>query len=812
MANTPLSGDSDDIVLDGEATAPAPAAIELSTFQSATDIVPVRRTLAIPQFVELFSKPLQLPQKGGPTWSPAIYPEGVKRSKSGVAAVTALVMDVDDGTPIEHFHQRLEGYAYFWHTSYSHTQEHPKYRIVVFLAAPVPAEQWGDLWLRAQAWMGGHLDPATKDASRIYFVPSMPPGAQGHGRGFVEGVLLDMTTLPPLLQVPVTRGAALVGTHKVKTVNVATASGSGRANDTDVTDDGQPGLSEVLKRCHAIRYIADPGNQAVISEPLWRAMLSNVGRFAGGRAFAHAASQRHPRYDEDEVDGRLERHVAQSGPITCAEIQRHGYTGCPHGGCVLPNGQPTRAPAGLAVWPAQFKASAIPHPIVLRSFLDTHFKDGLVFANSEFHRYRAGAFEALDKVAEVDKKLVEFLGDAATSQFVKQLGDLLVIQQAQATDEFAPDLNHLCLLNGTLNLKSFELEPHSPKHRLRTRLNIEWQPEALAPKWLAYLESVFRDDPDKAEKIAFLQEWMGYLLVPDTGMQKMLWLVGSGANGKSVFLSIVAALVGRQNISNAMLDSFHLPYVRAELDGKLVNIAGEMAADAMINDGFIKAIVAGDAIEAARKFKPSFSFRPFVRLMAATNNLPRTNDLSHGFFRRTIILQFNRQFSASEQNPNLTQELMEELPGILNWAVEGLRRLRRQQRFTIPPSSEEALATYRAEANPVQLFAEECLVPAPNGRGMRTRDVYPLYAQWCRRYGYQPRNDSTFGKALKALGFEQKKVNGHNYWKVAVTSDAAEYAALNADLSYDTGMSPANDSTKATTTAGVSSLAANYIV
>lgn len=794
-----------DVIFENAAAAQTSEPFEFVLFRSIADTVPSPQKSTIPQFVERFSKPAVLTAKGGPAWSPAVYPEGVNRSKSGVAAVTALVMDVDDGTPIEEFHRKLEGYAYFWHTSYSHTPEHPKYRIVVFLAAPVQAAQWGELWLRAQAWMGGHLDPATKDASRLYYLPSMPPGAQGHDHGFVQGVLLDMTTLPPLPQAPVRHDVALTAASLVRTINVSSRGA------TEANDDGEAGLSEVVKRCHAMRDFSSPENQAFISEPQWRAMISNAGRFAGGRAFAHAASQHHPDYDEDEVDARLVRHVAESGPITCAEIQRCGYTGCPSDGCVLPNGQATKAPAGLAVWPSYFTIKEIPHPIILRSFQDTCFKDGLVFANSEFHQYRAGAFEQLDKLAEVDKKLAEFLGNAATTPFVKQLGDLLVVQQAEAGAEFTPDLNHLCLLNGTLNLTTFELASHSPKHRLRTRLNADWQPKASAPKWQAYLNGVFQPDPDKAEKIAFLQEWLGYLLVPDTSMHKMLWLVGSGANGKSVFLSIVTALVGQQNISSAMPDRFGEAYVRAELDGKLVNIAGEMAADALINDGYTKAIVAGDMIEACRKYKQPFSFQPFIRLMAATNHLPKTNDLSHGFSRRTIILQFNRQFSASEQNPDLVKELKGELPGILAWSVEGLRRLRAQKQFTIPPSSTTALAAYMADANPVRLFADECLVQAPNGRGLRSGQLYPLFSQWCRKFGYQPRNNSTFGKALKELGFEQKKVNGNMYWKVAVTSEGRELAAFGTDLPWDTNASPANDSAQ-TPTAGVSDLASKYSV
>lgn len=800
-----------DIVLDrDDAAAVIESTIEISAFRSSHDNVPVAQKMTISQLVERFSKPQALAAKGGPAWSPAVYQPGANRSRTGVLAVTALVMDIDDGTSIETFKERLKGYAYYWHTSYSHTPEHPKYRIVVFLTNPVPAMHWPDRWRRAQAWMEGHLDESTKDASRIYYMPSHPVGGQHFDCEYVTGAILDIDSLPAVQHAPEEHKS----TPAARPLTLVPKIPDGQPARPIHTphpafdDDGEHGLEEVIKRCHAIRDIAKPANQPSVSEPLWRAMISNVGRFAGGSEFAHAASQHHPEYDEGEVGARIKRHVAESGPITCTEIRRCGYTGCPSGGCVLPSGAPTRAPAGLATWPAVFTPKEIPHPVLLRSFLAGRFKEGLVYANSEFHRYRQGAFEQLDQTAEVSKALSDHLGLAATAPFIKQLVELLMMQQAETGDGFAPNLNYLCLTNGTLNLTSYELESHSPEHRLRTRLDVSWLPEATAPRWLAYLHSVFEQDPDMAEKIAFLQQWVGYLLVPDASQQKMLWLVGSGANGKSVFLSIVTALVGQQNISNAMLDSFHLPYVRAELDGKLVNIAGEMAADVMINDGFIKAIVAADMIEAARKFKPSFSFRPFVRLMAATNNLPKTNDLTHGFFRRTIILMFNRQFAVSEQNPNLVNQLLAELPGILVWAIEGLRKLRGQGHFTVPPSSEAALEVYRAEANPVHMFAEECLVPAPNGRGMRVKDIFPLFQHWASRFGFQSRNLNTFGKALGALRFEQKKSNGTMYWKVAATHAAKDYASLNADINYDTGTLPANDAGDPR----ISELAAKYTV
>lgn len=336
----------------------------------------------------------------------------------------------------------------------------------------------------------------------------------------------------------------------------------------------------------------------------------------------------------------------------------------------------------------------------------------------------------------------------------------------------SPTAGFLCLENGTLDIEAGRLVAHSPSYRLRTCLQVPWSEEAQCPGFLSFLESVFRDDADKEQKILFVQEWMGYLLVPDASQQKMLWLVGQGANGKSVLLHVISQLVGPENISNAMLEQLQQTYVRAELEGKLLNISGEIAANAMIDDGIIKAIVAGDTVQAERKYKPSFSFRPYVRLMAATNSLPRTNDVTHGFFRRTVILRFNRVFTDAEQNPRLADELQAELSGILRWAMTGLHRLRLQGGFTVPPSSQEALGQYRLHANSVALFAEECLVQTGRDGGMRPAEVFQGFQQWARANGFQTFNIVNFGQRLAALGFEKRKSNGRELWMVAAKPDA----------------------------------------
>lgn len=305
-----------------------------------------------------------------------------------------------------------------------------------------------------------------------------------------------------------------------------------------------------------------------------------------------------------------------------------------------------------------------------------------------------------------------------------------------------------------------------------TKTNVDWNLEATCPRWLQFLDEIFVNDIDKAGKIAFVQEWMGYCLVPDSSQHKFVWMVGAGGNGKSVLLFILTQLVGIANVSHAHIERLDEKYVRAELEGKLVNISSEMSADATIADGYLKAIVAGDIIEAERKYKPSFSFRPYVRLIGSTNGLPRLLDHSEGFARRAIILTFNRIFAEHEQDHDLEQTLLKELSGILTWAVNGLHQLRERGHFEIPQSSAAALAKYRKDSDPVRIFAEECLELVDEG-GIPPSEVYQLYREWNGQNGFSPMNKVRFGQRLaEILGEDSKRRSGgKDYWKVKVKSD-----------------------------------------
>ncbi|MGB8409653.1 MAG: phage/plasmid primase, P4 family, partial [Gallionella sp.] len=206
--------------------------------------------------------------------------------------------------------------------------------------------------------------------------------------------------------------------------------------------------------------------------------------------------------------------------------------------------------------------------------------------------------------------------------------------------------------------------------------------------------------------------------------------------------------------------------VLAELENKLVNISSEMSAEATLSDSNFKAIVAGDFIEAERKFKKPFSFKPTVRMIGATNHLPRLLDLSDGFFRRAIILTFNRKFEDADRDTKLIDKLVAELPGILVWAVQGLKNLRERKMFAIPESSIEALAQYRTDSDPERMFFDECLVFDLAGKGMTPNEIYAGYVVWCRASGHRAKAKNNFGKRLPDFGIDQVRVHSGKRWLV----------------------------------------------
>lgn len=317
----------------------------ISEFGNCKDNTPNRKNHSWASFCDAFSCHQVSTKKDGPAWSPASYAIGKFRSNQNVVSISMAVVDVDDGTSIDQVLSSLNGYACLAHSSFSHTLEKPKYRIVVPFSQPVVAAAWPKVWMQLNKLIGGCNDPATKDPARLFYKPAHPGNDEHHFVKIQDGRPICLEDLPPVVTpehiYPVTfyKKGSDYGSNEIEGME---------SIESDLNF--KQGLAEVATRCAFMKFAADPDNQEHLLEPLWMAMISNACRFDESEAWIHAASGNHSSYVAEDTESRIERYRKGTPPITCQRIRELGFQGCPSGGCQRPNGEVAKAPAALYGW------------------------------------------------------------------------------------------------------------------------------------------------------------------------------------------------------------------------------------------------------------------------------------------------------------------------------------------------------------------------------------------------------------------------------------------------------------------------------
>jgi putative DNA primase/helicase len=257
---------------------------------------------------------------------------------------------------------------------------------------------------------------------------------------------------------------------------------------------------------------------------------------------------------------------------------------------------------------------------------------------------------------------------------------------------------------------------------------------------------------DDIESVELLQEWMGYSLVADTSQQKMLLMVGPKRSGKGTIGRVLTRLVGAGNVVGPTTSSLAGSFGLQPLIGKSLAIVSD-ARFSGENVGVVVerllCISGEDTLTVDRKFLGSVTMKLPTRFMFLTNELPRMNDASGALAGRFVILRLIKSFYGQEDTA-LTQHLMAELPGILVWAIEGLKRLRVRGHFVQPKAVSDAVQEMEDLASPVLAFVRDC---CEVGVGRRTwiDEMYEAWKRWCESDG---RNTVTskqvFGRDLAA--------------------------------------------------------------
>lgn len=311
--------------------------------------------------------------------------------------------------------------------------------------------------------------------------------------------------------------------------------------------------------------------------------------------------------------------------------------------------------------------------------------------------------------------------------------------------------------NGTLVFENGNIEfvDFNKEHYLTYNLQFEYDSSAAAPLFQKYLDRVLPDI--ELQEIIF--EFFGTMFLKDVKHEKILLLLGKGQNGKSVLTDILQAMLGPNMTSLSLLSlSEHKSQSRALIENKLLNYSSEIGSTKNLDFDMVKKLASGEPVEIKEVFSKVFTMDNYARLAFNCNTLPRVAESSHGFHRRFLIVPFEQKISEEEKDINLAQKIIEnELPGIFNLIIEGMRRFLLQGKFTYSEKTHQQSEKFKHDTNSVVAFLEEEQYVPSGKQHMRAQDFYRMYDNFCKENGFTSMNSTNLNNQLRDLGYEVRK-------------------------------------------------------
>lgn len=313
--------------------------------------------------------------------------------------------------------------------------------------------------------------------------------------------------------------------------------------------------------------------------------------------------------------------------------------------------------------------------------------------------------------------------------------------------------------NGTLDLSEDipKFKEHNPDMLLSKICNVEYEPTASCKEWDKFLLEIMQGDKDK---IQYLQKIAGLSLTGNTEQETCFILYGSTTrNGKSTFCETLIHLLGDYALTmkpeslavKQNLDSRTASGDIARLAGCRFCNASEPPKRMLFDTALLKSLLGRDSITARHLHQREFSFIPKFKLVINTNYLPTITDDTVFSSGRINVISFDRHFEPSEQDKHLKDKLRykNELSGILNWCIEGLRMYRKEG-LQPPQAVQNATEVYRTDSDKIGNFINECLVKSD--ANSKAKDIYEVYSSWCSDNGYGVENKGNFFSELKGKG------------------------------------------------------------
>lgn len=402
--------------------------------------------------------------------------------------------------------------------------------------------------------------------------------------------------------------------------------------------------------------------------------------------------------------------------------------------------------------------------------------DGVRWASDENGEIKRRADKML---ADMAKDLKEMQDDPAYNAYKKHLSRS---RSHRGKEGFIAEARHLegvpvlpsemdragnafNVRNCLISLKTGRTAEHDKKYMISKLAPVTYDENAKCPRWDRFIEEITCGD--KSLQL-YLQRMIGYCMTAYTKEQCMFFLYGNGSNGKSVFVDTIAYMLGeyaascqpetvmmrdRNNTARGDL---------ARLKGARMVVTSEPNDGCRLDEGIVKQMTGGTENKLTARFLygREFEFSPEFKIVMSTNYKPVIKGTDNGIWRRVRLIPFTAEFTKENRDPQLTEKLRRELPGILNWAIAGAVGWCKEG---LPPCAiiDEAGQEYRSEMDRVQQFLDDCTTRSESS-STQASTLYKCYKAWCSEQGDRfPVGSTKFFMELKRR-FKSRKTEAYN--------------------------------------------------
>jgi putative DNA primase/helicase len=337
-------------------------------------------------------------------------------------------------------------------------------------------------------------------------------------------------------------------------------------------------------------------------------------------------------------------------------------------------------------------------------------------------------------------------------------------------EQFDADPWTLNCLNGTIDLRTGNLRPHRREDYCTRMAPVRYDPAARSKLWERFLKEACGGD---RQLIEFLQRAVGYTLTGSTAEEKLFFVHGPAASGKSSFLEAIRSVLG-DYAKAADFESFIQRHdaggIRndiAELAGRRFVVGMEVDEGRRLAEGLVKLLTGGDTVRARFLYQEAFEFVPQFKLWVAANHAPRVRHDDSAMWRRILRIPFEHVIPPEKRDPSVKarlKDVRESGPAILAWATEGCLRWQ-EEGLGVPAAVEEATEQYRLDMDPLRDFIRDCCVLAPHAwtPAAKLRAAYEAY---CKETGEKRLlNPNEFAEGLRSRGCESERRHSGRGWR-----------------------------------------------